>query len=73
MTFKILSHALLILAKPSKSKIGTQTNLSEDKYIPQLTVANLAQSGRHKSRREVPISTHTEGKFLVEFILFFPM
>ena len=71
MTFKIIIHALLILAKSSKSKIGAQTKVKLN--IPQLDLGKLAESGRHKSRRKVVSSTPTESKFLVEFILFFPM
>ena len=42
--------------------------------IPQLTFAQLSQLGEHQNRtEEVPSLISTEGNFLAEFILLFPM
>ena len=57
------SHALLILAKLSKSKksIGATTKVKLN--IPQLTLVKLAQLGRHQSgSHEVPGSIPIGGK-----------
>ena len=42
--------------------------------IPQLTLAKLAQLGRHQSKiQELPGSIPTGGNFFSEFILQYPM
>ena len=55
------------------SKVNYCTNKSEVKYIPQLTLAKLTQSGRYQSRtQEIPGSI-PESIVFADFILLFAL